>query len=179
MAHYVGFVSIPHGSYQEWRDATLGNGYDLDGWWGEQCWDFCAICYEQYGLTLYTGNGTAAGCWSLMKSANSKYPFRAVEGKENIKRGDIIVIGPNPYSYAGHICFADEDYNGQQYLQCLGQNQKGNGSGYPVTVDPVNLAYFSGIFRNEYWQGIEPEPETSDNKHKYKFVLFNKRKRQG
>lgn len=178
MAHYVGFVSIPHGSYQEWRDATLGNGYDLDGWWGEQCWDFAAICYAQYGLTLQTGDGTAAGCWLLRKSANAVDPFEAVEGVQNIKRGDILVFGREPSNYAGHICFADEDYNGSGRLNCLGQNQKGYGSGSPASVDNLNLASFVGIFRNKQWAGIEPQPETSDNIHKYNFVLFNRRKRQ-
>ena len=89
MAHYVGFVSIPHGSYQEWRDATLGNGYDLDGWWGEQCWDYCAICYRQYNLTLYTGDGTAAGCWLLMRGMNAVMPFVEVTRVQDIKRGDV------------------------------------------------------------------------------------------
>ena len=179
MAHYTGYVSIPHGSYQEWRDATLGSGFDYDGWWGEQCWDFVQECYAQYGLTLQTGDGTAAGCWLLRKNQNAVDPFIAVEGITNIKRGDIIVTGATPYNYAGHICFADEDYNGSNYLDCLGQNQIGNGSGYPVTVTRLSIVTFLGIFRNTNWQGSPaPTPEIGYNKGKYNFVLFNRRKRQ-
>jgi len=179
MAQYNGYVIVPHNSYQEWRDATLDNGYNVDYAFGDQCWDFCALLYWQYGLILQTGNGTAEGCWRLMRSANAVPPFTAVFNKNDIKRGDIVVIGPNPYSYAGHICFADEDYNGTDRLNCLGQNQRGNGSGYPVTVDSINLAYFFGVFRNSNWQGTPPsEPETGYNKHRYNFVLFNRRKRQ-
>lgn len=179
MAQYNGYVEVPHGSYQEWKDATLDNGYNVDYYAGDQCWDFCALLYWQYGLTLYTGNGTAEGCWSLMRSANSRSPFRSIDGVQNIKKGDIVIFGPTQYNYAGHICFADEDYSGSAYLRCLGQNQRGNGSGYPVTLDNQNLGYFYGIFRNDNWDGgVEPEPETVDNKHRYNFVLFNRRKRQ-
>ena len=37
MAKYTGFVQIPHSTYDEWRNATLGNGYDIDGYYGCQC----------------------------------------------------------------------------------------------------------------------------------------------
>ena len=185
MAHYVGCVSIPHGSYQEWRDATLGNGYDLDGWWGEQCWDYCAIFYRQYNLTLYTGDGTAAGCWLLMRGMNAVMPFVEVTRVQDIKRGDILVFARTPSNYAGHICFADSDYSqsyvdgqGIRRLPCLGQNQTGTGSGSPASVNDLNIGEFIGGFRNTYWQGT-PEPTPSVyNKHRYNFVLFNRRKRQ-
>lgn len=179
MAHYTGFVSIPHGSYQEWRDATLGNSYDYDGWWYAQCWDFVQELYAQYNLILQTGDGTAAGCWILMQNANAVYPFIAVTGVQNIKRGDIIVMGRTSYNYAGHICFADEDYNGTNRINCLGQNQTGTGGGSPASVNNLGLDQFLGVFRNTLWQGdVPPEPESSYNKHRYNFVLFNRRKRQ-
>ena len=37
MAKYTGYVDIPHATYDEWRNATLGNGYDIDGYYGCQC----------------------------------------------------------------------------------------------------------------------------------------------
>lgn len=178
MANYTGFVSIPHGSYDEWRSSTIGNAYDYDRWWGAQCWDFCQELYAQYGLTLQTGDGTAAGCWELMRYANSRTPFISVEGVTNIKRGDIIVMGRTTYNYAGHICFADEDYNGTLRLNCLGQNQTGSGSGSPASVNNLGLDRFLGIFRNTEWQGVTPEPEKVYNKSRYNFVLFNRRRRQ-
>lgn len=179
MAHYTGYVPIPHGSYQEWRNATLGNGYDYDGWFGEQCWDFCQMLYAQYNRTLQTGDGTAAGCWLLRKSANSVDPFIAVDGVQNIKRGDIIVFARTPNNYAGHIAFADEDYHGGSRLNCLGQNQSGYGIGSPASVNSLNIGEFLGIFRNTNWDGVvPPEPESGYNKHRYNFVLFNRRKRQ-
>ena len=189
MAQYNGYVRVPHGSYQQWRDATLGNGYDVDGWYGDQCWDFCALLYRQYGLTLITkaGGGGAVDCWRVSRYVNSQPPFESFTGVQNIKRGDILVFDANPYNSAGHICFADADYKdsyidyrGIRRLPCLGQNQRGNGSGYPVTVDDLNLAEFLGIFRNMEWRGDSPTPtpEGVYNRNRYNFVLFNRRKRQ-
>lgn len=166
MAQYNGYVSVPHGSYDEWRGATIGNGYNVDYYAGDQCWDFCALLYWQYNLTLVTGNGTAEGCWSIARAINSQPPFEAVMGKMNIKRGDILVFGPTPFNYAGHICFADENYNGTDTISCLGQNQRGNGSGYPATVDNQNLAYFYGIFRNTNWTDSPTPPTPSEDKAK-------------
>ena len=179
MAQYNGYVSVPHGSYDEWRNATLGNGYNVDYSFGDQCWDFCALLWWQYNHILQTGDGTAAGCWILMQNVNAVPPFIAVTGVQNIKRGDVIVMGRTRYNYAGHICFADEDYNNTGRINCLGQNQRGNGTGYPATIDNLGLGNFLGIFRNTNWQGTPPpEPETGYNKHRYNFVLFNRRKRQ-
>lgn len=186
MATYYGYRYIPHGSYDEWREATIGNMYDVDYAYSGQCWDYCALCYYQYGLTLVTkaGGGVAKECWLISRSANSKPPFESIEGVQNIKRGDILVFGAG---YAGHICFADADYSdsfidgsGVRRLACLGQNQRGGGGGYPATVDNVNLSSFLGIFRNTEWEGSSPSPTPSSgyNKNKYNFVLFNRRKRQ-
>ena len=185
MAIYYGYVDVPHGSYDEWRNATINNMYDLDGWFSGQCWDYTALCYAQYGLRLYTGiPGVAKNCWLQSKALNTRDPFIAVDGVQNIKRGDILVFGGG---YAGHICFADKDYsdsyvdaNGVRRLTCLGQNQRGDGSGYPATLDDLNLGGFLGIFRNKEWDGGSPSPtpELGYNKHRYNFVLFNRRKRQ-
>ena len=178
MATFYGYRYIPHGSYDEWRSATIGNMYDVDGFYSGQCWDYCALCYYQYGLTLVTkaGGGVAKDCWNISRSINSRPPFQAIEGVQNIKRGDILVFG---WGYAGHICFADEDYNGTMRLDCLGQNQGTDGSGGPANVMNLGLSGFLGIFRNTEWDGSSPTPPSSGyNKNKYNFVLFNRRKRQ-
>ena len=177
MATYYGYVDVPHSSFDEWRSATIGNMYDLDGWYSGQCWDYTALCYAQYGLRLYTGNpGVAKNCWLQSKALNTRDPFIAVEGVKNIKRGDILVFGGG---FAGHICFADEDYNGTMRLDCLGQNQGTDGSGGPANVMNLGLYQFLGIFRNTEWEGSpSPSPSSGYNKNKYNFVLFNRRKRQ-
>lgn len=180
---YNGYVSLPHKTYDEWRTATLGFGFDADGFYQNQCWDYLAELWYQYGLTLITksGGGTAQDCWTVSKNANAKPPFIAVEGVQNIKRGDVIVTGANSYSSTGHICIADEDWNYpvDNKIWCLGQNQ-GHGSLAPVTRDKVSMTWFLGIFRNTEWQSTPPPPPKPIvyNRDRYNFVLFNRRKRQ-
>ena len=184
---FYGYVRLPHSSYDEWRSATLGYGFDADGFYGNQCWDYVAELYYQYGLTLVTkvGGGSAKDCWIISKNANAKYPFIAVEGVTNIKRGDVIITNANPYSTTGHICIADEDYNPDvnNKIWCLGQNQ-GHGTKAPVTRDKVSLNYFLGIFRNTEWQNVPPTPptpptptpsETVYNRDRFKWELFKKK----
>lgn len=174
---YNGYVEVPHATYDEFRNATLGNGYNVDYKYGNQCWDYVALLYWQYGLTLITrpNGGTAADCWNISRQANSQPPFESLVGKENIKRGDVIVIGASAFSSTGHICIADEDYPNAPdgKIWCVGQNQ-GHGSAAPVTRDKVSLTYFLGIFRNTQWQGTPPtppEPKASKKKSKFPFPI--------
>ena len=174
MAQYNRYVEEPHASYQEWRDATLGNGYNVDNSYGNQCWDFCALLWWQYGLRLITrpsGNGIASDCWKISRKANSKPPFISIEGKENIKRGDVIVWNNTQFNLTGHIAFADEDYNGTNELKCLGQNQ-GQGSAAPSNIKTLSLNNFLGIFRNTDWQHAPTPPTPTKKKKGFPFVLY-------
>lgn len=166
MAQYNGYVPVPHQSYDAWRQATLGNGYNVDFHYGNQCWDFCALLYWQYNLTLITkpGGGTAADCWNVSRQANSRPPFVSITGAENIKRGDILVWNKSTYSTTGHIAFADENYRGNK-INCLGQNQ-GQGIYAPSNVRELSLNNFLGIFRNTLWTGDEPPPTPPAEKKK-------------
>lgn len=175
MAQYNGYVDIPHDTYQQWRDATLGNGYDADNTYQNQCWDLPAELWYQYGLRLITrpgGNGTAEDCWLISKDDNAVPPFEAVNGVENIKRGDVVVFAGTTSYPTGHIAFADQDYADavNNRLNFLGQNQ-GQGSSNPSNIADLPLTNFLGIFRNTNWQQPEPEPEEEKKKHKFPWVV--------
>lgn len=186
MAQYNGYRIVPHNSYDQFRNATLGNGYNVDGYAGNQCWDYCALLWWQYGLYLKTrpGGGGAADCWLVSKNQNAVWPFKAVDGVRNIKRGDVIVTNRSRYSTTGHICIADEDFRtsgNTMRLRTVGQAPANHGIYGVVSVDDISIAYFLGIFRNTSWGDTpepEPEPEMGYNKDRYNFVLFNRRKRQ-
>lgn len=170
MAQYNGYVAVPHQSYDQWRAATIDNGYNVDFMYGNQCWDFCALLYWQYNLTLITkaGGGSAYECWTVSREANSKTPFISVEGVNNIKRGDIVVFNRSNISRNGHIAFADEDYNGSGNIKLLGQNQGGeNGN---VNVTTMSTSRFLGIFRNTLWTSSPEPPEPAETKKKKDFV---------
>ena len=170
MAQYNGYVEVPHSSYDEWRAATIGNGYNVDRLYGNQCWDYCTLLWWQYDLPLVTkpGGGGAADCWLVSRNINARGPFTSLTGIQNVKRGDILVWNRGRYHSAGHIAIADEDYNpNQNYIKCLGQNQ-GRGAYYVAYVAEVYNNDFLGIFRNTEWES-SPEPPTPAVIRKSKF----------
>lgn len=146
-------------TYDHWRQYALTHGVNVDFSYGNQCWDICCLLWIQYNLYLETGNGFAYGCYSIRRNQNAKFPFSLVERKIDIKRGDCVVFWPSGLNYSGHICFADEDYNGTDRLVCLGQNQgQGVGYGTPSNIAPLNLRNFCGGFRNANWRVAPPPP---------------------
>ena len=170
MAQVNGYVSVAHQTYNQWRAATLGNGYNVDFQFGDQCWDYCALLYWQYNLTLITkaGGGVAADCWNFSRQANSRSPFISLTGKENIKRGDILVFNTTATSSTGHIAFADEDYRGNK-IWTLGQMPTKQGLYGGVHRDEWSLNSFLGIFRNTLWTESPepPTPTTTSTKKKF------------
>lgn len=180
--------SVPHATYQEFRNAVNGHGYDLDGLFGYQCWDGVDLLYQQsdIGQYLYTaanvgqGEGTAKSCWinTEARARNSSGHFSAITGKENIKQGDILVFNTYSgwYGSAGHIGFANEDYNGTDTISLLSQNF-GQGSN-PTTGKPFNImnAYlgtaFLGAFRYDAWVSPPPPPPPAETKkHKFPWAV--------
>lgn len=174
-----GYTLVPQViTYDEWRGYLLTHGVNVDWNFGNQCWDSCALLWYQYGLTLQTGNGNAYGCWTLMRDQNARPPFELVYGKENIKRGDVIVFDHHGSFTTGHICYADEDYNGTNYIHGLGQNQgQGIDWGTPSNVVNQSLTYFLGAFRNTRWTTTPPTPptpppSTDTKKKRFPWVLY-------
>lgn len=161
-------------TYRHWREFCLTHGINVDWSFGNQCWDSCALLWFQYGLRLETGNGFAYGCYALKRDVNARVPFSKVERKIDIKKGDCLVFAPSGLNYTGHICFADEDYNGTDLISCLGQNQgQGIGWGTPSNIVNNNLRVFMGGFRNANWQQPEPEPKSKPSN--FPFVLYAKK----
>lgn len=148
-------------TYAHWREYALSHGVNVDFSFGNQCWDICCLLWIQYGLFLYLGPlGYAYEAYAVSRDRNAVFPFSKVTNVRDIKRGDCIVFWPSGLNYTGHICFADEDYNGTAYLKCLGQNQgQGIGWGTPSNVVTLNLSRFCGGFRNKNWEEPEPTPQ--------------------
>lgn len=174
--------SVPHSSYDEFRNAVNGRGFDLDGFAGYQCWDGVDLLYQQsdVGQYLYTAHnidpdlvGTAKSCWqnSSARALNGSGHFSIITDKTKIKKGDIIVFNTwtGWYGSSGHIGFADEDYNGTEYINILSQNY-GTGSN-PNTGKPFNIAQaflggaFLGVFRYDAWNQPTPPTPTKKKKH--------------
>lgn len=178
-----GYVDVPHASYSEWRANTIGNEYDLDGAWGCQCWDYASLFWRNVGFGVgypLTGNGYAYGCWTINKNVNKGDKFDLVYNLSDVKRGDIVVLDHGRFSGddAGHIAFADEDYNGTNTLRLVGQNQENPSAaiGHKVSADNMSVAKFLGAFRYKEWHA-SPTPPARRRKSGYPFVLYAKKLR--
>lgn len=148
------YYPISIGSYDQFRAQVLGNGFDIDGAYGNQCWDGCALLWQQIGRTLQTGNGCAYGCWTLKRDANAGSNFELIANKANVKRGDVVVFQGGQY---GHIGFADENYLGGTYIKLLGQNQGGPNGNFNVIN--MSMAGFIGAFRFKGWVASPSNPQ--------------------
>lgn len=183
MAQYNGKADLPTSSYDAWRNATLGNGYDYDGYYGDQCWDFCQEFWVNIGSSLSTGGtGYAWGCWKNAKEENAGDNFDLITSVSDIKRGDVIVMDATSSNSAGHICFADEDYHGSS-INCLGQNQGGasySAGGSIVSVNSLGLSDFLGAFRYKAWGSGSDTPTNSgrlNSTHNFPWALYARKLR--
>ena len=180
---YRQLLAQQYDTYDHWREYCLTHGINVDFSFGNQCWDVPALLWFQYGLRFETGNGYAYGTWVYMRDANAKFPFTkvgndnspAMERKKLIKRGDCVVFAPAGLNYAGHVAFADEDYNGTDTLKCVGQNQgQGIAWGTPSNVASLSLRGFLGAFRNTIWERQKPTPviKTKPSTHKFPWPVY-------
>ena len=183
-----GYVDVPHVTYDEWRNNTIGNEYDLDGYYGCQCWDYASLFWRNIGFPAgypLTGpNQSAYECWTVSRVQNQSYGgttyFDLITDVNNIKRGDVIVMAGNLSNPPGHITFADEDYDGSGRIWCVGQNQGGPpspGGGTAVTRNNLGLDLFLGAFRYKEWGGGPTPPTPTVKKNKFPWVLYARKLR--
>jgi hypothetical protein len=147
------YYSIPTGSYDQLRNTVLGNGYDVDNYYGWQCWDGTALLWQQLGRSLVTGNGLAIGCWDLKRDVNAGGDFDLITDVNSLQRGDVVCMRPN------HIGFFD-GYDGN-YMVILGQNQGGSptnpAGGSAFNLARISKSAFAGAFRFKKW-AVAPAP---------------------
>lgn len=178
-----GYVDVPHSTYAEWKNNTLGYAYDLDGSYGCQCWDYASLFWRNIGFPAgYPLTGPlsyASECWSVSRNSNASYNsttyFDLITDLSDVITGDIIILDGDVNNPPGHIAFADEDYNGTNYLYCIGQNQGGPpdpSGGTPVTRNNLGMSLFLGAFRYKGWNDIPPPPPIVTRKSNFKWVLY-------
>lgn len=181
----MALLPVSTGTYDEFRTDVLaraaqGLGYDVDGHYGYQCWDLCAELWQNIGFSSgypQTGpNHAAMECWTVSRFTNAGTQFALINGIIELKRGDVIVLGPSSISSVGHIAFCDEDYNGTTTMKLLGQNQVNPSLvyGHIPTVTELNISAFLGAFRYNEWE-ISPPPIVTTYKPKKKrfpWVLY-------
>lgn len=142
MAYKGGFFLI---NYQDFKKAVLGKVFDIDGYYGAQCWDG----FAKYMIDL----GYKAIHCTTSKFVKDIWNNRKTNGILNycnevsiMQAGDIAVFkevaGVTPYS---HIAIFDSDIDGKQGW-FLGQNQGGKGGAFNLIKLPY-YATFDTAFR--------------------------------
>ena len=192
MAKYTGYVSIPHGTYDEWKNATLNNGYDVDGAYGCQCWDFASEFWWNVGFPIFyprISQSSAYTMWTQHRLENIAYNgviyFDLITNLDDVKRGDVLVynqFSSNPY---GHVGFADQDYatwhvnNPTSFeFPILSENNGGTpdpeGGAY-ANVHGYDTRLFLGAFRYRPWNQPVPPTPTVDIEHQFPWVLYSRK----
>ncbi len=145
--------------YEEFQNTTYGDQFDLDGYPVDdpvQCVDGAGILWRLLGSWLDTGaRGAARGAWEVesARTHNAGSSFDLVYNYEDVLRGDVIVMLSSTGG-AGHICFAEEDYDGDSTLKIYGQNQGGIKE-FNILNHGNMYNLFLGAFRLKRWQGRE------------------------
>lgn len=195
MAYYYGWVSVDVTSYDTFRNAVNGNGFDCDNLYGAQCIDlFMLLNYNigGYSAGYYDGppyvkagpNEYVSECWTVTASRtyNAASNYDLITDVTKLKRGDMIILSGTFVNPPGHNAFCDEDYNPNHptTISCLGQNQGGAyfpTGGACANVTDLYLTNFLGAFRLKRWQGPSPEPTVK--KHKFPWFIYAERRRTG
>ena len=161
MAQYTGLVTVDISSFTAFRNEVLGNGYDVDGLYGNQCVDMPKLLAGNAGRSapywLSLPDGYAREGWTEISNReyNASDYFTLVYNKADVKRGDLVILNATSSNPYGHIAFATHDWNADTTeAVLLGQNQvlPNPDYGHPNTETMVNVTSFLGGFRFTAWQ---------------------------
>ena len=179
----MSLVTVDISSYNAFKAAVLGNGYDVDGVYGYQCVDMAKLLAGNAGRTSpywkSDPDGYAYEGWTVdsNRQYNAADYFTLVTSKADVRRGDLVVLmstTSNPY---GHIAFADSNWDASTTSALLlGQNQVDPNptTGHVNTLTVVNITTFLGAFRFKRWQGFKHYiPE----RQKFPWVLYARKLR--
>lgn len=176
----MALVPVDISSYDAFRNAIMGNGYDVDGLYGYQCVDLAKLLAGNAGRPnpywKSQPDGYAYEGWTNTASReyNAGTLFTLVYNKGEVRRGDLVVLSntsSNPY---GHIAFADSDWDSSTTSAYLvGQNQVNPSAtvGHVTTLTNVNVTTFLGAFRFIAWQQI-PVVTKPVKKRRFPWVVY-------
>lgn len=153
------YIYAPTETPQAFKDYTIGQCWNTDGYYGAQCWDLGDLFWQNYaGRNLSTcGTGAAKGIWNC-KEQNAGDEFELITDPAQLQVGDWVIFNNGTY---GHVGMALGGYNGG-YVALLGQNQGGyacEGGGSSTNIINISLKSFAGAFRPKSYIKPEPQPE--------------------
>lgn len=193
MATYYGYVTIAHGTYDEWKNATNGNGYNFDSQYGCQCYDLAVEFWWNVGFPPgypIIDQSSAYRMWDYRNqnvSYNGVTYFDLIYNVTDIKRGDIIVFNYSPDNIYGHVGWADVDYanwvpdpNEPNEFPVLSQNNGGTPDpqgGTTTNVHGYDITLFLGAFRYRGWETTPVYGSGSKSTHRFPWVIYARKLR--
>lgn len=153
-------------TYQEFKNQVLGKAYDIDGYYGAQCWDgsmkwLIDLGYKAIHCTTST---YVKDIWNNRKTNGI---LNYCDEVTVMQAGDIAVFrevaGWTPYS---HIAIFDSDIDGK-FGWFLGQNQGGKNGAFTLCKLPYS-ATFDTAFRPKCLatvkpvQAAKPKPQSTE-----------------
>lgn len=174
---------VPTATYDAFRNAVMGRGFNVDDQYGYQCWDLGATLWGNVGGYQYPylstdGTGYAYGIW-LARDENAGTQFDLIYNLSDVKRGDMIVLDRGRFTgdVSGHNAFADEDYNGTTTMWLVGQNQVDPNpvTGHVTTRNQMDVSRFLGAFRYKKW--TKPPKPVETKKHNFPWYLYSNKLR--
>ena len=141
-------------NYNDFKQKVMGKAYDIDGYYGAQCWDGTMKYMIDLGYKAIhcTTSGYVKDIWNNRKTNGILNYCNEVTV---MQPGDIAVFkevaGWTPYS---HIAIFDSDIDGK-YGWFLGQNQGGKNGAFTLCKLPYS-ATFSTAFRPKCFATAKP-----------------------
>lgn len=165
-------------TYEDFKNEVLGKGFDIDGAYGQQCFDG-AMYYSQclgYPVFHCPITGYVQDIWELRQTSGILEFYDEVE---LLEPGDIVVFKRSTYTPLSHIAIFDHDVNGI-YGAFLGQNQGGaacpsGGSAFNIIDLPYSATYPTA-FRPKCFaqvENLEEPPEIVPGKSGSIYRLYN------
>lgn len=147
---------------QEFRNEVLGKRFDIDGYYGSQCWDGYAHYMKKlgYGFANCITSGYVKDIWN---NRNENGMLKSCDVVTIMQQGDIAVFGETDETPSSHIAIFMRD-NGNGTGVFLGQNQGGHlGAFNEVIFSYVGIlgAFRPKCFKNLFTKPvIKPEVKT-------------------
>lgn len=120
--------------YNTFYKTFIGTGWDVDGYYGNQCWDgYAKWCIENDVPFCYcTNSGYVKDIWEQRYSNGILNYFDEVE---TLQPGDVVLFTENAYTPYSHIALFHSDIDGSQgYF--MGQNQGGYNGNFDLCALP-------------------------------------------
>ena len=135
-------------NYQEFKNQVLGRAYDIDGYYGAQCWDGYAKYAQYLGQPIChcTSSGYVKDIWNL-RGSNGILNYNS---EVNIlQAGDIVVFRECSATPLSHIAIFDSDAGGG-YGNFLGQNQGAAGGAFNIVRLPYSATFDTAFRPNQF-----------------------------